>query len=132
MQLFQAESVGTVQSSSSFTGRPAICLSAPTVRDVLYTGRGQFGYLLALYTSQYSTLYFFLFFFFTDFQHVTTKSSLIFNCLMSVTVSGPSTVLFFDTSSSQAAAVSLPADGHKSCFGFIQRLECVIFSRESS
>lgn len=71
-------------------------------------------------------------FFFTDFQHVTTKSSLIFNCLMSVTVSGPSTVLFFDTSSSQAAAVSLPADGHKSCFGFIQRLECVIFSRESS
>lgn len=47
---FSAESVGTVQSFSSFTGRPAICLSAPAARE--YTGRGQFGYLLALYTSQ--------------------------------------------------------------------------------
>lgn len=79
LQLFQAGSVGTVQSSSSFTGRPAICLSAPTVRDV-YRKRAIWLSPGSLHLSARFILVLFLFLFlsfFPDifFLYVTTESS---------------------------------------------------------
>lgn len=75
LQLFQAVSVGTVQSSSSFTSRLAICLSAPTV---CIQGEGNFLiFLLFIPLNPHSILLLDSFFFCTV-SHVKTKWSWIF------------------------------------------------------
>lgn len=95
LQLFQAESVGTVQSFSSFTDRPAICLSAPTVRNV-YRKRAIWlsPDSLRLSASTLSLPWFFacFFFFFFLFYSFLAFNSRIFNCLI-YSIWGPSTFL---------------------------------------
>ncbi len=83
----------------------------------MYTGRGQFGYVLALYTFQWA-----LWFFLLICQNVTTKSRQIFSCLISCCIRRPSMFLLFDSFLTQVAAVSFPADCSK-IFSFYSRVK---------